>query len=458
MKINKSIILTFCLGAALSFGVQARDVYLHGSFNNWKDVEEYKFQPVGDSENHYRLIVTIPAGSASNPNKLKVYDEVENGKTPYRGSSSTSDKELDLNGKIKSLNSHTGSGNESSVTMSYPVEVKVCFEYWAKYKFSGDTDESYHSALKATTCPNNLYIYGHIKDGDWDKNDVYVAECEDGIYNFKDVNICGRDGKENYIAFFSDLPTPSTYGSLYPRYGGNKADKEIDADHTNGDNVVILQSDFTEENGYSVEKGIDVYLSQPTNDSNFRLHDGMYDVSVNLNDGRVTYTKVDLAYKWHDWQGNVIEAEEVTFKGTDFPMLKLSSRGDMHHPAADNAVIEVTYMANPESEDEPETVALDEENDNSAYTINEDKLIILNKVGTYTIKAALPENLSKEYTGIDPAQLTVTVQSMPTSITGHETEAGEAVYYNLQGVKVDNPEKGIFIEVRNGQSRKIRVR
>lgn len=45
--------------------------------------------------------------------------------------------------------------------------------------------------------------------------------------------------------------------------------------------------------------------------------------------------------------------------------------------------------------------------------------------------------------------------STPTGIAGIEAEDGEAVYFNLQGVRVQNPENGIFIRVQNGKAVKI---
>jgi len=46
-----------------------------------------------------------------------------------------------------------------------------------------------------------------------------------------------------------------------------------------------------------------------------------------------------------------------------------------------------------------------------------------------------------------------------TGIDEIETEEeGEAVNYNLQGVRVDNPEAGIYIRVQNGRSRKVVIR
>lgn len=42
-----------------------------------------------------------------------------------------------------------------------------------------------------------------------------------------------------------------------------------------------------------------------------------------------------------------------------------------------------------------------------------------------------------------------------SGITDIEAEAGEAVYYNLQGVRVENPAKGLYIRVANGKSQKV---
>ena len=42
-----------------------------------------------------------------------------------------------------------------------------------------------------------------------------------------------------------------------------------------------------------------------------------------------------------------------------------------------------------------------------------------------------------------------------TGIEGITSEEGEAVYYNLQGVRVENPEHGIFVKVVNGKATKV---
>ena len=360
-----------------------------------------------------------------------------------------------MNGVVKSLNSHTGTGNESSVTLSNPIELRLCFEYWAKWKFSGDNDENYHSALKVTTCPESLYLYGHLKNGDWNKGYFYEGENIDGGYYFSDVNISGRSGNENYIAFYGELPSPSNYNSLFPRYGGNSADRDIDSAHSNGENVVILESDFSEENDNKVTKKIDVFTSRPSaGDSNFRLHDGMYDIFVNLAESKVEFKKVDLSFTWHDADGNIIEDNAIIRLTLDSSsQLRLFSRDNQDHPVARNAQLTITYTPN-----SSEVMKISEEDEIPDYSIDEDGLISLNKVGTYTITASLPEELKADYLGVEDSTITAIVEETPTSINTIEERGSQKEFFNLQGERILEPQNGIFIKVENGKAEKIIIK
>lgn len=55
----------------------------------------------------------------------------------------------------------------------------------------------------------------------------------------------------------------------------------------------------------------------------------------------------------------------------------------------------------------------------------------------------------------DIQKIAVDYANTPTGISSIEAENGEAVYFNLQGVRVQNPENGIFIRVQNGKAIKI---
>lgn len=53
--------------------------------------------------------------------------------------------------------------------------------------------------------------------------------------------------------------------------------------------------------------------------------------------------------------------------------------------------------------------------------------------------------------------LTITRNSQ-TGVSEISADSSEAVYFNLQGVKIEKPENGLYIEVRNGQTRKVMVK
>ena len=64
------------------------------------------------------------------------------------------------------------------------------------------------------------------------------------------------------------------------------------------------------------------------------------------------------------------------------------------------------------------------------------------------------KNNAAATTTVQVAPITVT-EATDTGIAGIEAEDGEAVYFNLQGVRVQNPENGVFIRVQNGKAVKI---
>lgn len=63
------------------------------------------------------------------------------------------------------------------------------------------------------------------------------------------------------------------------------------------------------------------------------------------------------------------------------------------------------------------------------------------------------DDFSWEYSTI-----TLTWEKGGSGVEGIEAENGEAVYYNLQGVRVENPENGMFIRVQNGKSTKVAIK
>ena len=87
------------------------------------------------------------------------------------------------------------------------------------------------------------------------------------------------------------------------------------------------------------------------------------------------------------------------------------------------------------------------EDDNDGYTALEGNTLTLTARGDNYSVYAMKD-------GVKSAAKTI-VADAATGIAGIEAENGEAVYFNLQGVRVQNPENGVFIRVQNGKAVKI---
>ena len=87
------------------------------------------------------------------------------------------------------------------------------------------------------------------------------------------------------------------------------------------------------------------------------------------------------------------------------------------------------------------------EGDNDGYTVLEGNTLTLTAQGDNYSVYAMKD-------GVKSVAKTI-VADAATSIAGIEAENGEAVYFNLQGVRVQNPENGVFLRVQNGKAVKI---
>ena len=84
---------------------------------------------------------------------------------------------------------------------------------------------------------------------------------------------------------------------------------------------------------------------------------------------------------------------------------------------------------------------------------------IVDKSGTYAATAKDGVDWTSELTGkciytFNPDSSNLTIDGT-SGISAIEAEEGEAIYFNLQGQRIDNPDKGIFIRVVNGKTRKV---
>lgn len=100
------------------------------------------------------------------------------------------------------------------------------------------------------------------------------------------------------------------------------------------------------------------------------------------------------------------------------------------------------------------------------YSFNEDGTIkLVNKLNTDCYVGVTKGSNGTWYTNMAPAQDPAEIiypslykERNSTAVKVIETENGEAAFYNLQGVRVANPEKGLYIRIQNGKATKILVK
>lgn len=76
-------------------------------------------------------------------------------------------------------------------------------------------------------------------------------------------------------------------------------------------------------------------------------------------------------------------------------------------------------------------------------------------VGEASVNFTLSAAVSSPKVVLNLTTKTVTVSDSANGINAVEVAEGEAVYYNLQGARVANPENGIFVRVANGKAVKV---
>jgi hypothetical protein len=112
----------------------------------------------------------------------------------------------------------------------------------------------------------------------------------------------------------------------------------------------------------------------------------------------------------------------------------------------------------------------DEVNEGDRYgAATKDELITMSQDGTatasvvkYPVNVSVSGALSWKFASnnnryavtFDYAKMTISL-ALLSGVESIEADDAEAVYFNLQGVRVNNPEKGIFIRVANGKSSKV---
>lgn len=401
-----------------------------------------------------------------------------------------------------------GKGAVLSLTINEPTTLFLL--YYKEY-YNGSKKRS---CLFATAYPANrdqLHIFGHINNKYWDnKNYEIIKKTDFGVYRINNVDISGRwnqsdldldetnsrelngdSGNENYIAFYVDLREDEPGYKL-----GATTENQLVYQNEKGE---LATSD---SETYPLQY---VYEDSP---NNFHVAKGIYDIEIDLNKMTVTFKRhtdnvqLPAEFVWFQGQNTydkngksdngasaLDDQNDLIIQPEENHILQVGIEDDPDHIVARQVTYTVWFKALTESDtdtqallrrnapstegyDVAEGVTIDEntteeENADAIYFIygsvaeNENHLIKLNQPGNYIIAAALHEDASNvdNYQIPDPNYLKVEVKAdnTPTGVEGIEAEAGgDAVYYNLQGVRVANPVPGeIYIKVAGGNSVKV---
>lgn len=289
-----------------------------------------------------------------------------------------------------------------------------------------------------------FYLEGDIRnagsDAEFERSyKFYASTEEEGAYVLEVASI--KANKEFYIT--------STHGRTFGLSKDNKDEGVVEAG--NDSNVGNLH------NYVLVEDGVSMKFNDPYANLTFTFYPGGPTLTI---DGTKVDDFDDIAISF----GNDKTMQSGKLSNSD------GLAGHIHIDIVKTNTGALIYVHSPKDEDgSPLTVYHKITMDNgssqnvnrraaapagyTAATFNEDY---------QAHEVALPEGtgtVSLDYEGNQDGAKTysfeVTKSNNPLGVEGIEAEEGEAEYFTLQGVKVANPEKGIYIKVVGGKAVKV---
>lgn len=190
----------------------------------------------------------------------------------------------------------------------------------------------------------------------------------------------------------------------------------------------------------------------------------------------IAYIAVNLVRIADSWDFEEYDGDqEVTVKDATVTILKGFIENEtiqlLVAPKVDNVTVTGVYykilsqtkMDYDETETKSIKAYVASENNGYEKAYQKDKYYIIDLPADCSGEFSMYYNYTTEENGKEQSSEPQTVSyiasshdGLPTEVEAvEETEDGEAVYFNLQGVKVRNPEHGIFVKVQNGKASKV---
>ena len=394
----------------------APDAYIVGAMTNWGIQAQYKMNVESAGTTYvYTIDTMIPAGSefkiaGANGTAVNWGGAINYGTGNTISDFSGTPVTIPYNGSNMSV----ASSFEGTITLTIPQAPKQ----------SGTI--SFASKNVEVVYPETMYVLGNVNGAGWEPSNGWLMNNEgDGIFTTI-VHIGGEMGTEyGYFSFTTNLA--ADWDGLGMRYGALEGDTE---------------PSFSEPN--SIVGG----------QNSFKVHEGDYEMTLSLSDmtleievsgegpvtpptpaGKDVYV-VGAFNGWDPAAGLKLNHEE----GTNFYSVTSSEAFADEWKLCDG-----TWDWNFGMGDTLEAGV-----DNECWFDGQNFSAI---EGTVTLTFTLVSGSAFKDSGV-PSIVYFTVENGGSGVEAIEAE-GEAAYFNLQGVRVQNPDKGLYIRVAGGKAEKI---
>lgn len=403
------------------------EIYLRGSFDtNWNALPEYKFSAV-DAENYELTGVTLPKGTV-----FKIAD-ASWGAINYGGA-----------GNVNANTEYTLTYNGSDLTLNQDISN-------ATFKFNLSTNVMYIYDPSADpdvpVLPDFSNTWVHV-GGEFNGMDFYndgVNPNAEGIASFSNLGIGAGTFKVHvwtpaagdvyYImdSASGDVYVPTDQWVQFVIDGYDIYDYVKDA---SADAVYDIQYDVVNNQIYITKVGgSDEPVTPPTPD----LHETLY-LMGDIND-----------YAWNTESGVAATGVEGVYTWTEITV---------NNSNAGFGYFNIASILGPD---------WDTVNDGDRYGApSSDLQISINSPAPVTLYAVNVSASGCQSWMIEAGQYDIVLDLNNMTLTAYEpgttgvanigVDATAPVYYNLQGVKVANPENGLYIKVVNGKATKTIVR
>lgn len=307
---------------------------------------------------------------------------------------------------------------------------------------------------KGVTIPTNMFIVGEANGNDWDPTKTVKMNVNKEEFSAENVFIRGEDPNFGYVNFSTATSSNSfDWSGLGTRYGATSKDLLVDS--CDPFELVIASPPYS-----------------------FKLGDGYYDIVIKFDsDGNPTVSFTQKNMTLSVGSDNTEQSGSVNDAAQTIEMVSLNKEVHVFISTYNGSIpyykVEETGPADsiiiPDDGEQGEEPGMGASKIRAASTIVSDyqeaqifdydgddkgKYFAVLPVGK---KGTLSIIFDKDGENIYPTVYNFNVaKDTPTAVEEiEETEAGEAVYYNLQGTRVYNPERGIFIKVTNGKTQKV---